>query len=871
MAIEYKLSYTGQQINEKLGKIDSAVQQTELTSAINSALSQAKASGEFDGADGFTPTITISQGQETDGRGNVTISVANEIDGEIVIEEAKVVDGKNGGNGQDGRRGTALLFITTAPTGYTTEVNGLKPLYRIELSIVKTEASTAEVFVGDTVSHSYNLYPIIYVDSFYVYFGKRVSIRGSAGKEGTSVTISSITASDESGGENVVTFSDDNTLTVKNGKDGISGSDGINGADGYTPIRGVDYYTEADKAELKNYISTELAKRGQLKPEYADSIEKCTDTSKMYVLPDGFIYAWMLTEKEVTTGATYNNLLDDAINSDKTPYVVTNSDGTTTVGYKKGWRINSSNVEKESSTNCMTGYIPVRSGQTIRIKNVTISTGTNGYFHWYKADFSPSISAYYENHDGDGYSTKPNADGLIEFNAPSVASIYYFRMTTGVITDETIITVNEEITEGGGTEIVTEYAWASTGHAFVPADYEGRIIDLEEQVAEHAANIAVQAEEIATLKKGVVDTGVDALTWIRNWDSPIYDANIPVFQLSTEKAAMTNATMTPDALYAMYDALMAKYPHYITKTDLGICSDGVNHVYRYDFKDPEQRHTNNRNSETKAKAILVSGIHLEWAGMFGLYYALEEITENPVLRDLRRNVHLVVIPCCNPFVTLVEHWDEHGGQQNANGVEVHRNFEAAFLYPDNPDYVPFGELHHGGTEPLSEVETQYIDNVLKKNTDAAFFVTCHNYNLDQEFGISFIWGSVATAYMCNMSYRLIDKMSDAWMDKYGDELAPGIESYRFDTVGSWDTRLGHAQISGSPGTETRQATKYGIQGANVEICERFHVHGTKENPEPLMSSFTMSRGAEVYINFLLTAFGVYDHKDKKEYAPAVVD
>ena len=626
--------------------------------------------------------------------------------------------------------------------------------------------------------------------------------------------------------------------------------------------KGVDYWTDADKAEINAdniaFITTELAKRGQLKPEFANSVDEMTDTSKIYVMPDGYMWAYMLTEVEA--GPSYTNVLPLAINADGTPYVGNNGEK----GYKTGWRLNSTAVEKEGDGNCMTGYIPVKNGDTIRVKGVTLTASGGGYFHWYASDFSLCGSAYYENYTNDNYNTKPDANGVIMFNAPivnangSYTNLTYFRMTTGVINDATVITINEEIAEGGST--ITEYAWANTGIAFVSTDYGPRVMALEKQTAQNTA-------DIAALKKGAADTGgVDALTWIRNWDAPIYDANIPVFQLSAEKAAMTNATMTPDALYTMYDALMAKYPHYITKTDLGICSDGVNHVYRYDFKDPEQRHTNNRNSETKAKAIIVSGIHLEWAGMFGLYYALEEITENPILRDLRRNVHLIVIPCSNPYTTLVEHYEAHGGQQNANGVEVHRNFEAGFLYPDDAGYVPFGELHHGGTEPLSEVETQYIDNVLKANTDAAFFMTCHNFNLDEYYGVSFLWPSVATAYMCNMGYRLIDRMSQAWTDKYGDELAPGIASYRTDLLESWDTRLGYAQISGSPGTETRQATKYGIQGANVEICERFHVHGTRENPEPKMSSFTMSRGCEALVNFILMCFGAYDYKDKKEYA-----
>lgn len=34
------------------------------------------------------------------------------------------------------------------------------------------------------------------------------------------------------------------------GTDGKNGTNGTNGVDGYTPIKGIDYYTEADKKEL---------------------------------------------------------------------------------------------------------------------------------------------------------------------------------------------------------------------------------------------------------------------------------------------------------------------------------------------------------------------------------------------------------------------------------------------------------------------------------------------------------------------------------------------------------------------------------------------------------------------------------------------
>lgn len=52
---------------------------------------------------------------------------------------------------------------------------------------------------------------------------------GANGKDGTSVTVSSVSESTEDGGNNVVTFSDGKTLTVKNGKTGATGAAGANG------------------------------------------------------------------------------------------------------------------------------------------------------------------------------------------------------------------------------------------------------------------------------------------------------------------------------------------------------------------------------------------------------------------------------------------------------------------------------------------------------------------------------------------------------------------------------------------------------------------------------------------------------------------
>lgn len=732
-----------------------------------------------------------------------------------------------------------------------------KKLYSIEESTMTNMANTIRQVTGTTG-------PLT---------GEEVSdyVVANLPNSGVGIVVSSImnTESTVDGGMNTLEFDlTDGTHVELNAKNGSKGATGI---DGYTPVKGIDYYTEADKAEFEAYIASELAKRGQFAPEYANSVEECTDQSKMYVLPDGFIYAYMLTEKEVEGGANYTNLLPLATDTDRT--TVYNGKG-----YKENTKLSGSGGGESAAGSgkkamCSSGFIfAVKSGDILRIKGIAPVTGSNHYVVGYdsaNARTGNDLITFTNNSDGSLYwrlndssdkytienNDKSNPKGatiVYTINTEKLgANVNAVRICMGM-DENTIVTLNEEIKEGGGTEIVTEYAWVNTGLAFVPSNYEPRIIDLEEQVAENTA-------DIANLKKGITST-----TPIKTWDAPIYDANIPVFEVSAEKSAITSAEKTVSAVYAKYDALMERHPNYITKTNLGMCSDGVTPVYRYDFREPEPHRgiTGKKEwSETKAKAIIVSGIHWEWGGIFALYNALEEIADNPELFHLRRNTHLIVLPVCNPYAVA------NMSVRNANQVEIHRNFEVDFIYPGESGYIELGERSHGGTSPLSEVETQYIDNIMKNNTDAAFFLTCHSNQSDTVYGTGFTWASPATYYMCNMHYRIVDKLSNAWMDKYGDELAEGMADYRTENTPEWDNRLGSAYLSTTNGTETKQATKYGIQATNIEVTDAFLVHGTKANPEPTLSSFTMSRGAEVYINFLLTAFGCYDPKDKKEYAP----
>ena len=104
--------------------------------------------------------------------------------------------------------------MTTSPSSYTTETGGFTPAYRIALATVLSQAQVDEVLVGDTLLRNYYTYRIGYVDDSYVYLDARVSIRGTTGAAG---------------------------------------------ADGYTPVKGTDYYTEEEQAQMIADVTAGLA------------------------------------------------------------------------------------------------------------------------------------------------------------------------------------------------------------------------------------------------------------------------------------------------------------------------------------------------------------------------------------------------------------------------------------------------------------------------------------------------------------------------------------------------------------------------------------------------------------------------------------
>lgn len=242
----------------------------------------------------------------------------------------------------------------------------------------------------------------------------------------------------------------------------------INGKDGYTPVRGVDYWTAADKAEITKDLDAEIAiKLEDEKGNIVDDLIKelqglpvfgVVDTNNVIKITSQLTNGDYTLKYENTDGTfadvgtitivdnepvvpdepdvpevTYTNQITTSINADGSQYVGHNGED----GYSAGYRINSSGVEGQQDGMCCTGFIPYTQ-QTIRLKNVTVAGTKSPYIVIYNADKTYNqVVAISDRLTDDG-------TGVLTGTAP-MGSAGFIRITCGVIDDTSILTLNEEI------------------------------------------------------------------------------------------------------------------------------------------------------------------------------------------------------------------------------------------------------------------------------------------------------------------------------------------------------------------------------------------------------------------------------------------
>jgi hypothetical protein len=313
-----------------------------------------------------------------------------------------------------------------------------------------------------------------------------------------------------------------------------------------------------DEVQAREQAIADLKAEGvQQTPLFANDISECTDTSKVYVLPDGYIYAYVKTISEGTTTPNFTNLMDDP-NS----YIL---EGKRYSHSGKAWKDYDATIRKGDSI--VFPFNHKGGTSTIRIRG---ASDESGYHYIYTGDtnqlFTNALSDF-------TCVTDENGDVVYTVNYSS-ANTWYATVVVAPIADTSklIVTLNEEITyittEG---EIV--YQWANTGHHITPADYENRVIANEQNIVSLKAEVKGLEGRINSMTISSEGTTV--------FSTPAY---APVPQLpadGSETADFHGLNITTQQAYDYMDVLANKYKGYVTKQTMGKDQSGTYDHNRY--------------------------------------------------------------------------------------------------------------------------------------------------------------------------------------------------------------------------------------------------------------------------------------------------
>lgn len=156
------------------------------------------------------------------------------------------------------------------------------------------------------------------------------------------------------------------------------------------------------------------------------------------------------TESVVTP--SYTNLLPLSVDENGNDYRGTNGED----GYKAGYKISTSQGTESVTTGAhVSGFMPITNiNDRIRVKNVTLSSAANvNNFVFYDSSKTKTNATSIANGTADAFHVSVLNDGNGVYSltpayfmtAAQGSDLAFFRFSCGGITDDTIVTVNEEI------------------------------------------------------------------------------------------------------------------------------------------------------------------------------------------------------------------------------------------------------------------------------------------------------------------------------------------------------------------------------------------------------------------------------------------
>lgn len=229
------------------------------------------------------------------------------------------------------------------------------------------------------------------------------------------------------------------------------------------------YYCDQIEAWMKNLTATSKSAKSAVKEHNTDAEAHTDIRGLLKKLQQGKLNSEGVSVKTIRTSLADGTLVDIDVlvvseGAAVIPYTnrVPTSIGTdgavyNGVGYKNGYRLNSSGTEKELVSASVTGFIKAKAGDTIRIKGYKWynTTAATCYLCAYNGDFSKAyVGNAQSNYDTTAFIESMNYDeatGISTVVLKPGLSYEYIRLNVfdNLIPDgaNLIVTVNEEITE----------------------------------------------------------------------------------------------------------------------------------------------------------------------------------------------------------------------------------------------------------------------------------------------------------------------------------------------------------------------------------------------------------------------------------------
>lgn len=167
----------------------------------------------------------------------------------------------------------------------------------------------------------------------------------------------------------------------------------------------------------------------------------------------------------------------------------------------------------------------------------------------------------------------------------------------------------------------------------------------------------------------------------------------------------------------LWEPLRNNNTNYISRTNLGTDYSNTYNLYKYVFEPPSYEKT------------IIIGCNAHGGEVTGqlatyrfFYHVVNNWTESPFLSFARWKIRWVVIPMVNPWGVS----QDPRSRQNANGVDINRNFDYRWdLYTPNEDFQ--GGYDYKGTAAFSEPETQIYRDVVLSYPEATSVIDVHDF------------------------------------------------------------------------------------------------------------------------------------------------